>query len=482
MLIALGLGVFGLEFVNNNVRSTLSLETVHARMETLIEAQAVESTKFYTFAVPKQTKDKTAFVSLYYYKIETGQLKKDQTVNIAVKQVLIQVAKAFPQEIEQTAEPQYEILGNAHFLSIYPSKEQTTVFKLPTTATVSYTKQNASKSGNLITYGPFKEVEPLSEVPVYVHYKSNKQALVAKEWSKSVELACTTLKGHFSRVDYKMTEYYHGNTQVVKSLTAVFPAKATDVYFKDAVGNVSTSNFRSDTKRSILELRPRFPLYGGWRYTWFHGYTIPLDTYLKQGDQNTLSLPDIELSTGLPLEQTQSTSYRFLDTVGRPTLHLKLNNIVDEHLSKISISFKLPPYHLYRKPALLAGSVLVAVLTLSFLSSLDLSIVKDKNKEKYEKLQKFKTGVSQALAKNKSVLAKLEAGFEKFKETKNVSTYQKVYQEQKTLFDSVLEQLKHIRESTSFDKPFSSTVEQIRASLLQHFSDMARVMQARGAK
>lgn len=101
------------------------------------------------------------------------------------------------------------------------------------------------------------------------------------------------LKGHFSQIDYKLSQYIHGSTAVVKSMTAFLPADAKDVYYKDAVGNVTTSNLRKEKSRTVLELRPRFPLYGGWKFSWFHGYTIGTYPVLqrKGADQYTFELP-----------------------------------------------------------------------------------------------------------------------------------------------------------------------------------------------
>ena len=57
---------------------------------------------------------------------------------------------------------------------------------------------------------------------------------------------------------------------------------AQDVYYRDDIGNVSTSNFRQEgSKRSVLELRPRYPICGGWNYTWYHGYNVPMAEYLR---------------------------------------------------------------------------------------------------------------------------------------------------------------------------------------------------------
>lgn len=65
------------------------------------------------------------------------------------------------------------------------------------------------------------------------------------------------------------------------------PSGARDPYFTDIVGNVSTSRFRPAPRKSairsggaertsILELKPRYPLLGGWNYSFTVGWDAPL--------------------------------------------------------------------------------------------------------------------------------------------------------------------------------------------------------------
>lgn len=128
---------------------------------------------------------------------------------------------------------------------------------------------------------------------MYIHFYDNNAALVAKTYQKTIQVGywasvldvqedfsvhhegAKLKNGHFSRVDFKIGANSHGQTSVVKSFTAILPLGATNVVYKDAIGNVTTSHLRYEKKRAILELEPRYPLYGGWRFTWFHAYTVP---------------------------------------------------------------------------------------------------------------------------------------------------------------------------------------------------------------
>lgn len=55
----------------------------------------------------------------------------------------------------------------------------------------------------------------------------------------------------------------------------ILPAAAKDVYYRDEIGNISTSHMRIQEDSVELDLRPRFPLFGGWKTHYTLGYNIP---------------------------------------------------------------------------------------------------------------------------------------------------------------------------------------------------------------
>lgn len=90
----------------------------------------------------------------------------------------------------------------------------------------------------------------------------------------------------------------------ITSLALVLPPNIHSPYFIDIVGNVSTSRFRpsspsiglpSQRKKataSLLELTPRYPLMGGWNYTFTVGYDAPLGEFVKRrGSEYVLAVP-----------------------------------------------------------------------------------------------------------------------------------------------------------------------------------------------
>jgi oligosaccharyltransferase complex subunit alpha (ribophorin I) len=105
---------------------------------------------------------------------------------------------------------------------------------------------------------------------------------IAVEETIDMVHAGAKLKGSFSRFDYMRRQ---GGSSSVKSFKKLLPSLAADVYYRDEIGNISTSNLRVPGKANKgdpveLELRPRFPLFGGWRTHYTIGYNLPIYQYL----------------------------------------------------------------------------------------------------------------------------------------------------------------------------------------------------------
>ena len=64
-----------------------------------------------------------------------------------------------------------------------------------------------------------------------------------------------TLRGSYSRFDHQRAP--NSGLSSVKSFKTILPAAAADVYYRDEIGNISTSNLRVDEDYVELELRPR---------------------------------------------------------------------------------------------------------------------------------------------------------------------------------------------------------------------------------
>lgn len=62
----------------------------------------------------------------------------------------------------------------------------------------------------------------------------------------------------------------------LRGFTATLPAGAKDIYYRDQIGNISTSAIRYVPGAVELRIEPRFPLFGGWKTQFYQGYNVPI--------------------------------------------------------------------------------------------------------------------------------------------------------------------------------------------------------------
>ena len=78
-----------------------------------------------------------------------------------------------------------------------------------------------------------------------------------------------SLKGEFSRVAYG-SRSQADSKNAYKGMDFDLPYDIWGLYYRDEVGNITTSNaYRDESSRSVhVSLRPRFSLLGGWKSNW----------------------------------------------------------------------------------------------------------------------------------------------------------------------------------------------------------------------
>lgn len=111
-----------------------------------------------------------------------------------------------------------------------------------------------------------------------------------------------SLKGQFSRIDYQRNPMSARDGNAVLAFQMPIPKLARDIYYRDEIGNISTSSLTHQSDHVILTLAPRFPIFGGWKTTFYTGYNVPLDGYLRRvpdSDKYILKVPVI-----VPLKDT----------------------------------------------------------------------------------------------------------------------------------------------------------------------------------
>jgi oligosaccharyltransferase complex subunit alpha (ribophorin I) len=217
----------------------------------------------------------------------------------------------FPTHVTQT-EKQYVVYTDNHFFySPYPSKSQKTTIKLPNSNLESKTEEKPSSSyGDTVLYGPYSDVKPYRFSPMRLHFENTKPFLritnlvkdievshwganVAVEETYDIEHAGAKLKGNFDRHSYQR---YPASTQNhIPIIRQTLPSSAKDVYYRDEIGNISTSHvsYRSERGGLLFEIEPRYPLFGGWKARFYTGYNLPIEDYVSVTDGGSflLSIP-----------------------------------------------------------------------------------------------------------------------------------------------------------------------------------------------
>ncbi|ORY48919.1 hypothetical protein BCR33DRAFT_714026, partial [Rhizoclosmatium globosum] len=265
---------------------------------------------------------------------------------------------------------------NAHFDSPYETKKQKTVvragsseFVVPPTG-----PEPTVKKGPSVAYGPYEDVK-LSLTSSDYPLQDNKPILVAKTLSREIELShwgsnlgvteyydlyhrgAALRDKLFSRIDFQFAQYSRGlRSNVLEEFRA-------NVYYRDDIGNVSTSNFR----KSMI---PPLSIVWWLEYNWHHTYDVPLNDYLKvdsktgryvlnvkfMGSLSNVTIEDARLRVVLPEGATNvkvalpfpadseehSRFYTNLDTIGRPKV--------------VMISYEYPPFELLRKPLVVSAT------------------------------------------------------------------------------------------------------------------------------
>lgn len=349
-----------------------------------------------------------------------SDLAAGKSLQFEVEVVLFSLLRPYPTEITQSEKQNVIYKGNHYYYSLYQTKSQTTVVNLASDKTESYSQlKPTSKSDSQITYGPYENVKQFEQNELSIHYENNAPFLAISNMVRTIELSHwgniaveetmdlshsgAVLKGPFSRFDYMRRQ---GGASSVKSIRTLLPSSAADVYYRDEIGNISTSNLRVPGKNKAgepveLELRPRFPLFGGWKTHYTVGYNVPVYQYLfNKGNDYVLKMRLIdhvyddqfieniqiriilpEHSTNLELITPYSVDrrpnelhYTYLDTVGRPVIVINKKNAVENHIQDFTLKYKFNKIMILQEPLLVVGFFYVIFTLVIIIVRIDFSI------------------------------------------------------------------------------------------------------------
>ncbi|TFK55698.1 Ribophorin I [Heliocybe sulcata] len=378
----------------------------------------------------------------YIYKVEFSKpLAMNESVNLILDTVQTHATFPWPEQAGQTDDQALKYETDLYVLSPYKTAVQRTkvralsprILSYTTPEGIEFTTENpVTKSGATVTYGPYHNIPESSSAEfvtkhqkhVTVHYNHDfplaeittlKRAAEISHWGANLNIqdeivlhnAGPTLKGHFSRLQFQSSTFYNrASPTVLNWFTLHLPAGIKNVYYYDQIGNVSTSRLRAapsvpkslsgnSNQYSIMEVRPRYPLLGGWNYTFTLGWDAPLSdstSFDSKTGKYIVGVPvmtvmpdavvddaevkiilpegatDIEFFPPFPAKNnTISTHISYLDTVGRPALTFHYEHLTDKHNGIIYVTYKVPFSAHLRKPlAVATGLIGLFVLSMGW--------------------------------------------------------------------------------------------------------------------
>jgi len=262
--------------------------------------------------------------------------------------------------------------------------------------------------GSKLVYGPFDNKPAGALQPVEVRFEFTKPVNHVSHLERDVEVSHwggnvafeerytlyhrgANLSSLFNRVKWAQQAYYQPATSALKELRFPLRAGSVDPYYTDVIGNVSTSHFRSNKREAVLEIKPRYPVFGGWKYPFTVGWNSDAKNFLrkKTGGSYVLNVPFIEgpkqlegieyehvilrvilpegaenvkFYTDIPLSSITETDVAihktFLDTTGRKALIIKARNLVDDLREReLVVTYDYSFFASLRKPFIVFASM-----------------------------------------------------------------------------------------------------------------------------
>ena len=242
--------------------------------------------------------------------LEPLQPKAQQT--LAITYHILSSLSPLPTSISQ-ADKQYLLFKFSSFSpSAYDTTKQKTKLKFPNTDVPDYTSK-PERQGSTYTYGPYDNVPAGAEQLESVRYEFTKPVIHAKLLERDVEISQwggnaafeerfwltnqgANLSSQFSRLKWQQTAHYRPASSAITGLKVLLPGGSQDAYYTDEIGNISTSNFRATSREATLELKPRYPIFGGWNFPFRIGWNGDLRNFLRRsaGDAYILNVPFVD--------------------------------------------------------------------------------------------------------------------------------------------------------------------------------------------
>ncbi|KAL1514367.1 hypothetical protein ABEB36_003635 [Hypothenemus hampei] len=361
-----------------------------------------------------------------FYQVQLRQsLEPEKTITIIFEVIITKALNPYPHSITQKEKQLVRYFGNHYFYSPYKTQNQKTEVLVSSRSIESYSKlKPVAQTDSIITYGPYSDIAAFSLHPLTVHYENNAPFLTVTRLERTIEISHwgnialeesieikhtgAQLKGPFSRYDYQRET--SPNHHSIRSYRTILPALAHSIYYRDMNGNISTSTVKPHKDYIELELKPRFPLFGGWQSSYILGYSIPSFPYLFKKSSgefvlnirlldhvfDDMAVDELETHIVLPVGVSNvkvkapyeikrlpdGVAYKYLDNIGRTVIRASKTNLVEQHIQDIEVTYTWKSHTLLHEPILVSIALFLIFVIVIIYVRLDFSIGKPEHSKK----------------------------------------------------------------------------------------------------
>lgn len=430
-------------------------ETINVQIENIVKTAVDE----YYLAVPSDKFDRIGGLEVKDRKDNAAGQFVAEAVEVdtasATQYFRIQLPKALEAGAQQTLGITYYVLSayrplpaliaqddkqylvhdfSAYCPSAYETTKQKTEVKFPSSDVPDFTQLaadqvQAQKQGSKLTYGPFdKPVAAGAVLPVSVRFEFTKPVSHVERLERDIEVSHwggnvafeerydlynrgANLSTLFNRVKWAQSQFYNPATPAIKEMKFALRPGSEDVYYTDVIGNVTTSRFRTSKREASLEIKPRYPVFGGWRFPFTVGWNSDAKNFVRQvvGGSYVLNVPflegpkqpegveyeqvrlqillpegaeNVKFATAIPsssIAESEVTLHKtYLDTVGRTAVVIEARNLVDELRDReVIVTYDYSLVSSLRKPIVIFSSAIFVFVAAYIVGGVELKFSKN---------------------------------------------------------------------------------------------------------
>nr|CUU98608.1 hypothetical transcript [Hymenolepis microstoma]CUU98609.1 hypothetical transcript [Hymenolepis microstoma] len=403
------------------------------------------------------------------YDIEIPKVNAGKRFKLTISSYFTGLLKPRPAQITQADSQFVELLVNVAHFSAYPTKKVTTTVTLGSGQILFFSEdiEPVKKSINKIIYGPFENVTPFEKRVAKFNYENNSPFLAITSLERSIEISHwgniaienqvsirnygAKLVGPFSRLDYQRGI---GHKIAVAGIKSILPASAKDIYYRDEIGNISTSNVKNLYSSVEVAIVPRFPLFGGWKTFFILGYNLPAyENLYRKGnkfalkmnfldflyddilvDEMTLriilpeTVSNVKLEVPFEVEKLPDEVLKtYLDTSGRKVLVIHKKNLIEGHIQDFVVYYDFNMINMLREPAMLIAALMVFFTAIIIYVRLDFSISEDKMDELQQRVQASVDEILSLQNKRSAIYQTYEDVVSSYKSSKDADRFKADY-------------------------------------------------------